>query len=781
MYEIIKENQLNTMLVLIGACGVLAIFLCITQSLSKRRKVSLVMIELCSMGTLMADRWTYLYNGVTSTKGIIMSRISYYSLFALTLLIIYSFNLYIKDILLVDCELKKMPPTSFYITLFFLIGAVLLSVSQFAGLYYYFDENNIYHRGSLYILSFVAPFIIIALEIYTIYKYANKISKKMKRLLIICPMIPVFTSGIQIFMYGLSTISIIMALILIMLFFYAYLDMNNSLQKEKDMELKYAKIEQTNTKKLFEQTAEALANAIDAKDNYTHGHSTRVAEYSKRIAEKYGMSQKECEEVYYAALLHDVGKIGIPDTIINKVGKLTKEEYEIVKKHPEIGEQILLSINISPYLSMGAGFHHERYDGKGYPRKLKGNDIPLIARIIAVADAYDAMTSKRSYRDPLPQEKVKEEIIKGAGAQFDPVFANIMKILIEEDRAYEMKEYTATLTNKLSCDKHRDKISKGIRVIDHTRTITFNYKSKSPGEGHLPSIILYDSIDGRIHEDEKKKKEFLYEEYAEIKIDGKYKCDKARNISISQTCQGYTESGKCYININKIDDHVRIEILNNNNKIEIILALPDSTRYVYIALTGEQCKLYNINVLDSDDIPQIMRIAEKVSYIDGPEGNIPNVQIDGFCKNATKGIMIQNSLKLLFHTKALPTARLIWHCPYINIFYSADGKVNGKDYINLAMIRLDGEECISDENAENTTLVDKDITFTNWDKWKEINKIGMDCNISITKINNEINVYTHNGGIKIMNKTVIKKNVPTVYVALTGDQCVLTNIRISLL
>ena len=173
--------------------------------------------------------------------------------------------------------------------------------------------------------------------------------------------------------------------------------------------------EHKNLLRLFEQTATSLANAIDAKDEYTRGHSTRVAEYSKKIAEQAGKSPSECEDIYYVALLHDVGKIGISEAIINKDGKLTDEEYEEMKKHPVVGNQILSGITEYPYLSIGAHYHHERYDGKGYPDRLKGEDIPEIARIISVADAYDAMTSKRSYRKSIPQVMVREEIVKGSG------------------------------------------------------------------------------------------------------------------------------------------------------------------------------------------------------------------------------------------------------------------------------------------------------------------------------------------------------------------------------
>lgn len=152
------------------------------------------------------------------------------------------------------------------------------------------------------------------------------------------------------------------------------------------------------------------------------------------------MSREFQNDIYMIGLLHDVGKIGIPDAIINKPAKLTEEEYSVIKKHPVLGAKILENIAEFPNLSTGARWHHERYDGKGYPDGISGEGIPLEARIIAVADAYDAMSSRRSYRDVLPQAKVYEEVKKGKGTQFDPVFAEIMLTMIEEDTDYRMRE-----------------------------------------------------------------------------------------------------------------------------------------------------------------------------------------------------------------------------------------------------------------------------------------------------------------------------------------------------
>ncbi len=183
-----------------------------------------------------------------------------------------------------------------------------------------------------------------------------------------------------------------------------------------------------------------LADAIDAKDAYTKGHSGRVAEYSREIAKRAGYSADKQEEIYMMGLLHDVGKIGVPDTVINKPGRLTDEEYAMIKKHPVMGAEILATVSEMPGLVTGARWHHERYDGSGYPDGLKGEEIPEEARIIAVADAYDAMTSHRSYRDIIPQEKVRSEIENGIGRQFDEKFARIMLEMIAEDKDYTMHE-----------------------------------------------------------------------------------------------------------------------------------------------------------------------------------------------------------------------------------------------------------------------------------------------------------------------------------------------------
>ncbi|MBR3033163.1 MAG: HD domain-containing protein [Clostridiales bacterium] len=158
------------------------------------------------------------------------------------------------------------------------------------------------------------------------------------------------------------------------------------------------------------------------------------------MAQRVGYSEYRQEEIYMMGLLHDVGKIGIPNAIINKESKLTDEEFAIIKKHPGMGAQILENIKEDPELTIAARFHHERFDGRGYPEGISGFDIPETARIIAVADAYDAMSSDRSYRKRLSVEQIISQLTEGKGSQFDPKFADVMISIIKEESDVKHKE-----------------------------------------------------------------------------------------------------------------------------------------------------------------------------------------------------------------------------------------------------------------------------------------------------------------------------------------------------
>ncbi|MBD5138207.1 MAG: HD domain-containing protein [Ruminococcus sp.] len=204
--------------------------------------------------------------------------------------------------------------------------------------------------------------------------------------------------------------------------------------------LKLAQRRQREYQDILEQSLLTFAGTIDAKDKYTNGHSIRVARYSRELAKRMGMSPQEQEHIYYVALLHDIGKIGIPDHILNKPGKLDPDEREVIQTHPKIGADILKNFTALSGISEGAKYHHERFDGDGYCEGIAGEKIPLVARIIGVADTYDAMSSERCYRKPLSREKIESELENGKGTQFDPKIVPLMISMIEDGTADTLKE-----------------------------------------------------------------------------------------------------------------------------------------------------------------------------------------------------------------------------------------------------------------------------------------------------------------------------------------------------
>lgn len=221
-----------------------------------------------------------------------------------------------------------------------------------------------------------------------------------------------------------------------------------------ELKIKEEKMEQQK-KQAEEMTLlliKTLSDTIEAKDEYTIGHSNRVSEYSELIATEMGLSEEEVSKIKYAATLHDIGKIGVPDTVLNKPSKLTSEEYEIIKTHSNIGADILKNIEMISYTADIARHHHERFDGKGYPEGLKGEDISIGARIVAVADSFDAMNSERIYRKPLAREIIFSEIEKNKGLQFDPEIAEIFLKLLKSGAIDKsaIKEQTDDISDDLN-------------------------------------------------------------------------------------------------------------------------------------------------------------------------------------------------------------------------------------------------------------------------------------------------------------------------------------------
>ena len=209
-------------------------------------------------------------------------------------------------------------------------------------------------------------------------------------------------------------------------------EMSQQLHKRLDELLKAERL----LKHMLPGVLMTLIETINAKSPYTAGHCERVADLSIQLGKRAGLDKKAMRELYYAALLHDIGKIAIPDSVLNKASELTPEEYAMIRNHPEKGADILHLLYGMPNITLGALEHHERYDGNGYPKGLKGEEISLIGRIICIADCYDAMTSKRTYSGIFPQAKAREEIEKCSGTQFDPVIAKHLLDIIDEDTEY---------------------------------------------------------------------------------------------------------------------------------------------------------------------------------------------------------------------------------------------------------------------------------------------------------------------------------------------------------
>lgn len=237
---------------------------------------------------------------------------------------------------------------------------------------------------------------------------------------------------------------------------------------------------------------ETLASTIDAKDKYTNGHSMRVAIYATRLAEALGWDEDKVEKLRYEALLHDIGKIGVPDVILNKPSKLSAVEFGLIKSHTVIGSDILKNMVAVPNASEVARHHHERYDGKGYPSGLSGKEIPVNARIVGIADAFDAMSSDRIYRKALPRDVIREELVNGRGGQFDPDFLDVFlelfdnrKLEITQDALYTternedqqsvMEDIEKVIFRLTSMEEQRSTLNEFDKFYKYMRNIGLRY------------------------------------------------------------------------------------------------------------------------------------------------------------------------------------------------------------------------------------------------------------------------------------------------------------------
>ena len=333
---------------------------------------------------------------------------------------------------------------NFYIINLSVLGVYLISLilNGFFGFYFNFDNGSYTHGAAYFFVNAIAIlFVLEGLTLVIIGRKHFKLGQRISTFLFVFIFLASFLLQITAFPNVLLS-DFGTALGLLISFFsletpdylnlMSTLDELNELKGSLEIQVQNRTQELDDEKEAYEEltleTLSSLARVIDAKDHYTVGHSFRVAAYAKGMAQRLGFSFTDTEQLYFAGLVHDVGKIGISEAIIAKPGKLTEREFEIIKSHPALGGDILKGIKQFKVFKQVARSHHERYDGNGYPDKLKGEDIPYEARIVTICDTFDAMTSDRSYRKALTDEKALQELRDCSGTQFDP---ELVKVFIE--------------------------------------------------------------------------------------------------------------------------------------------------------------------------------------------------------------------------------------------------------------------------------------------------------------------------------------------------------------
>ena len=789
MFEFLQKHQLEMMQAFSGICGISAIMLLVTKALTRKRRTILILMELTAMFLLIFDRLAYVYSGDMSRMGYVMVRLSNFIVFFLTSAVVFVFDLYLMDLLTNEGGLSDPPRRLRAVALLACVGMFLAVVNHFTGIYYTVDENNTYHRAKGFLICYVIPVIGPILQFSAVIRYRDRFRKIIRISLYIFLIGPIVAAIIQIFAYGLSITNSVIVLVSVALYVFAYFDINEAIEKAHKEETSHLRQDRRAIRHIFDQMARAFMTALDDRDAYSKGRSVRVADYARMIAEESGLDKQECDEIYFKALVHDIGKIGIAEDVLIHEDEPSEEEEKILRQKPEIGSRILSTVTGFPGLDIGAKYCNERYDGSGYPEGLKGEEIPRAARIIAVASEYDRMTSRRSFRDPLPQQVVREEFTMAAGLTLDPVYSQIMLRKIDADGAYSMRE-AGTMneeeaTKELHCRTYRDKITEGILIEESIKRISFKFSEEKQKESDFadPSLIIFDSYDANVHNNDRTIGAYAYKEYAELWFDGHYIATRAENMKVTEAesrTKGLDKS-EFRIETGRHHDHLRIRLESHYGSVEAVIALADGVSWAYIGITGENCHIYDIETVKTDETigeNEIQRIADEINYIDRFESDIPNIQINGTRTGSTPGIPIKDGLKLMFHTMSLPMATLVWHCPYIVVFYSENGLINGPGYTEYAMIKLNGEDNGSKDYVTNVFTMRKTDGFKDWNVWKERNKIGFEVEVDFTRKGKKIGLSTENLGIRIHNAMTVLDDRDDIYVALTGDQVALTDIRV---
>ena len=786
MYDFIVTHQLNIMMWLSGICGMTAVLLFFSNSLSRKRKWILILMEVTAMFLLIFDRSTYIYAGDTSETAYYMERFSTFLVFFLTPMVVLNLNLYISDLIENEGGSKSLPfrvPCVNYATV---IGMILVAIYHFNGFYYYFDENNYYHRGPGFVFCYAVPVICTVIQYTVIREYKNVFSRHIYRSLVHYILFPIIAGMLQMFVVGISLANMAITIASVILYIFTYIDINDRVERTFTDEMAELIKESRASKKLLEQTSLAIMGSVDSRDRYTEGKSALVAEYSKKIAELSGKSEKECNEIYYAALFHNIGELSIPESLLSKSGRLTEEEEKIVRDKRIGGSKLLGNVSENPKLSDAAKYCMEKYDGSGYPEGLKGEDIPEVARIIAVAESYVDLTGTTREHNPIPVQIVREEFIKNSGLLYDPAFARDMVSIIDSEKGTGIHQHgtsDVTVEESLSCGKYRDAVTAGIRVNHNKVKVSFKC-SEQKDKHSAPSLILFDSYDKRVHDNARSIEEYHYIEYGELWFDDHFIVTEARTIK--KTGEGAVSedrisSGEYLIRADKYEDHVKLVLESEKGSFEYTIVLPDSSKAFYISITGENCEITEIKEEISEEKTQegeIERIEEVKSYIGRIESDIPNVQVDRPLSAASNGVEITEKTLCRFHSMSLPGSNLVWHCPYIVLYTSKDGRMNGEGYREYALIKLNGECEKEDEKITNRFVMKKSSEFPGWDAWKEANKKGLEYAVSFSRRSKYVTISSETLGIYVENTTTLPEDPGKIYMSITGDQVAITDIRI---
>ncbi|WP_026508471.1 HD-GYP domain-containing protein [Butyrivibrio sp. MC2013] len=785
MFDFIRRYQLDIMLALSATCATFAILLFFTKFLSRNKKRDLILMEFIATFLLFFDRMAYIYDGDLSAFGIVMHRISNLVVYLMTAAIVLGFNMYLEDLLAEEARVPKTPLRLVIVRFATSAEMLLVFLSQFTGFYYYYDEYNIYHRGPGFVLAYVVPVVCPVIQFTVIMHYRRSFSRIVYISLSSFIFVPIAVGILQIFTFGISIVNISLVFVSILLYIFAYLDLNRNVEISHQNEKVELEKEKFRMKKLFDQCANAFMSAVEGRKSYAPGHSGRVARLARKLAESMGKDPRECDDVYYAALLHDIGMMAMPDSVLKREDDLTIEEYELLKQKPIEGARILSSITEYPALGESVIASKERYDGKGYPKGLKGSDIPEISRIVAICDAYDSMMMPVGYSDALPYQYVREEIVKQTGSEFDPEISESFLKLMDEVNFDRKEDELSHIDKELLCKDYKGSVTAGIPVSVNKVRLSFKAELKGREHGLFsePVLIVFDSYDRHIHSDPKAVEAYQYIEYGELWFDGHFVSTAARKLEVrvAEPTGLKTTEHSYIVTAARFEDHMSLIMEHGGQSLEAVIAMPDRSGSVYLALTGENCRIYDIAVEHTGEKVEegdIRKIASEINYTGRMEADLPNIQIDNNRSAASQGVRVEDGLRIDFHSMSLPSANLVWHCPYVVLFFSNDGRVNGEGYREYALVKINGEAGGVDKYTDSSFSLKKKDGFPGWNTWKEKCKEGIECSVAFKKSGRKLQLSTENMGLKLDYKCEIRDGSDTVYVALTGDQVALTDIRI---